>query len=193
MLNTPDQLSPLGWAWTAKLFLKAASEAEEATNSFPVHSCQQQTHNSFSFCSSSLLSAAWYLACFIYSSLFREPFCAFREISPGFWLCSMGKEAKYNSKLACCENSYVSADRKKNDAMLWLVWIFEMESCVHFLVYIILFLLHSFTQNTLAAKSSLSSPEKNKIDYLCNLTKFKSPKKKKEYLFHSSKNRSTPV
>lgn len=71
--------------------------------------------------------------------------------------------------------------------MLWLAWIFEMETCMNFLIYKILFLLHSFTRNTLAAKSILSSPEKNKINYPCNLTKFQSTKKKKAYFFHSSK------
>lgn len=82
---------------------------------------------------------------------------------------------------------HLLTERKKNDAMLWLAWIFEMETCMHFLIYKILFLLHSFTRNTLAAKSILSSPETNKMYYFCNLTKFQPTKKKKAHFFHSSK------
>lgn len=95
----------LSCTWSEKPFLKEGSEAEEATTPLRVLSSPANSKLTTHLPSAAPLSAAWHLACFIYSSLFREAFCAFHEISPGFWLCSMGKEAKYNSKLACCENS----------------------------------------------------------------------------------------
>jgi len=87
---------------------------------------------------------------------------------------------------------HLLTQRKNNDAMLWLAWIFEMETCMDFLLYEILFLLHSFTRNALAAKSILSSPEKKKINYLCSLT-VSVTQEEKSIFFPLQQNQSTPV
>lgn len=154
---------------------------------------QQQTHNSSSFCSSSLLSAAWHLACFIYSSLFREAFHAFHAISPRFWLCSMGKEAKYNSKSAWWENSKASADKKKEKWYSVVACMDFWNGDLHtFFIYKILFLLYSFTRNVLAVKNILGLPEKNKINDLCNLT-VSVTQKEKSIFFLLLQNQTTSV
>lgn len=54
-----------------------------------------------------------------------------------------------------------------------------------FLIYKILFLLHSFTRNILTVKNILGSPEKNKINDLCNLT-FSVTQEEKKHIFSTS-------
>lgn len=143
----------------------------------PLLICQHQTPNSSFFCSSCLFSAAWRSACFIYSSLFREAFWAFHYIiSPGFWLCSMGKETKYNSKLAWYENSQASADRKKEKWGNVVACMDFLNGDLHAFFYIQnLFPSTQFHKEYFCCQKYLSSPEKMKINYLRNLTKFLSP------------------
>lgn len=175
----------LSCTWSEKPFLKEGSEAEEATTPLRVLSSPANSkHNSSAFCSSSLSCLAFGLLYLLL--VVQGGILCFSWNLPRFLIMLHGQRSKIQFKVGLLWKLIGICWQKERKwcNVVACMDFWNGDSHSFFGIYKILFLLDSFTRNT------LSSPEKNKIYYFCNLTKFHSPKKEKKHIFSLQQNQS---